>query len=44
MAMWGKWTAIVGGVLAVIGQFWGASFYLPLLGGLVAVVGGFGSE
>ncbi len=44
MATWGKWTAIVGGVIAVIGQFWGVSMYLPLVGGVIAVVGGFGSK
>ena len=40
----GKWLAIVGGVLAVIGQFVGAdssSYYLPAIGGVLAVVGGF---
>ena len=43
MAAWGKWTAVVGGVLAIIGQFAGG-FYLALIGGLLAVVGGFGSD
>lgn len=44
---WGKWTAVVGGVVAVIGQFVGvgsSNYYLPLIGGVLAVVGGFASE
>lgn len=42
MNEWGKWLAIVGGVVAVVGQFWGVDFYLPLIGGLAAIIGGFG--
>jgi hypothetical protein len=41
MAKTGMWLAIVGGVIAVVGQFWGANYYLPAIGGVVAVVGGF---
>jgi hypothetical protein len=41
MAKTGMWLAIVGGVVAVVGQFWGANYYLPAIGGVVAVVGGF---
>ncbi len=44
MAAWGKWVAVIGGVIAVIGQFYGANYYLPAIGGVVAVVGGFLSE
>lgn len=49
MAAWGKWTALVGGIIAVIGQFWGGpgmspNIYLPVIGGIVAVVGALGSE
>ena len=33
--------AIVGGVIAVIGQFWGSNYWLPAIGGVVAVIGGF---
>jgi hypothetical protein len=44
MEMWGKWLAIVGGIVAVIGQFWGAEFYLPAIGGVLAVIGGFMSK
>ena len=27
---------IVGAVIAIIGQWWGANYYLPLIGGVVA--------
>lgn len=32
------WTALVGGIIALVGQFWGAGFYLPAIGGVVAIV------
>lgn len=46
MAETGKWIAIVGGVIAVVGQFWGGpgmspNVYLPVIGGFLAVLGGF---
>ena len=48
MAAWGKWVAIVGGIVAVVGNFWGGAaptqYYLPAIGGVVAVVGGFLSD
>jgi hypothetical protein len=47
MAAWGKWTALVGGIIAVVGQFWGGAdpnYYLPLIGGVVAVVGALGAN
>jgi hypothetical protein len=44
MAKWGKWTALVGGLIAVVGQFWGASYYLPLIGGAVAIIGALGTD
>lgn len=49
MAAWGKWTALVGGVIAAVGQFWGgpgmsSNIYLPLIGGVVAVVGALGAD
>ncbi|MDP2628387.1 MAG: hypothetical protein Q8P15_00630 [Nanoarchaeota archaeon] len=40
MAKTGMWLAVVGGVLAVIGQ-WVLGYYLPLIGGVLAVIGGF---
>lgn len=43
MAAWGKWVAIVGGVIAIIGQFWGGNYYLPVIGGVVAIVGALAS-
>lgn len=43
MATWGKWVAIVGGLIAVVGQFVGTSMYLPVIGGLIAVIGGLAS-
>ena len=42
MAGWGSWVALVGGVLAVIGQ-WFATTWLPVVGGVVAVVGALGA-
>jgi hypothetical protein len=41
MAKLGMWLAIVGGVVAVVGQFYWANYYLPAIGGVLAVVGGF---
>ncbi len=35
-----KLLVILGGLVAVVGQFWGANYYLPLIGGAVAVVAG----
>ena len=42
MASWGSWVALVGGVLAVLGQ-WMATGWLPVVGGVVAVVGALGT-
>ena len=39
---WQVWLALIGGVVAVIGQFWGDNYFLPLIGGLLAVVAGVG--
>lgn len=38
---WGEWAALIGGVLAVIGQF-NTGAYLALIGGVVAVIGAIG--
>ncbi|MCH7568150.1 MAG: hypothetical protein IIA87_01900 [Nanoarchaeota archaeon] len=43
MAGWKAWLVIVGGVLALIGQWWGMNFYLPAIGGVLAIIGGIGS-
>jgi len=40
---WAKWTALVGGVIAVLGQFM-PDYYLALVGGVVAVIGALGSQ
>lgn len=42
MASWGAWLAIIGGVVAVVGQWYSAA-WLPLIGGVVAVIGGIGA-
>lgn len=34
-----QWIVLLGGVVAVIGQFWGAAYYLPLIGGALAIIG-----
>ena len=41
MAGWASWLALVGGIVAVVGQ-WTPAYYLPLIGGVLAVVGGIG--
>jgi len=40
MANNSKVIILIGGIVAIIGQFWGADYYLPLIGGAVAVIGG----
>ncbi len=40
MANNSKVLILIGGVVAIVGQFWGADFYLPLIGGAIAVIGG----
>ena len=45
MKNWQKWFVVVGGIVAVIGQFWGGpgmspNIYLPLIGGVLALIGG----
>ena len=40
MASSSKLLIIIGGIIAIIGQFYGADYYLPLIGGAVAVIGG----
>ena len=35
---WKKWVIVVAGLVAVVGQFWGMQYYLPLIGGAVAAV------
>jgi len=35
-----KLLVVLGGLVAVLGQFWGVNYYLPLIGGAVAVIVG----
>jgi len=40
MQNWQKWAVIVGGIVAIVGQFWGMEYYLPVIGGVLALLGG----
>lgn len=40
MDAWKKWVIVVAGLVSVIGQFWGSTAYLPLIGGAVTVIVG----
>ena len=35
-----KAAVLIGGVVAIVGQFWGAAYYLPLIGGAIALIAG----
>lgn len=39
---WQMWLALAGGIIAVIGQFWGVEYYLAAIGGVLAVIGALG--
>ena len=44
MKDWQKWAVIVGGIVAIVGQFWGGpgmeqNFYLPVIGGVLVLIG-----
>lgn len=39
---WGSWVALIGGIVAIIGQ-WATGAWLPLIGGVVAVIGAIGA-
>ena len=41
MAGWGAWTALIGGVIAVIAQF-SPNWYGALIGGVIAIIGAIG--
>lgn len=43
MAGWQAWLALIGGILALIGQWWGVEFWLPAIGGILAIIGGIGA-
>ena len=40
MASTAKLLVILGGIIAIVGQWWGIDYYLPVIGGALAVIGG----
>lgn len=38
---WQMWLALIGGILALAGE-WMAGYYLPAIGGILAIVGALG--
>jgi hypothetical protein len=42
MANWGTWVALIGGIIAAIGQ-WVTGYWLPVIGGVIAIVGAIGT-
>ena len=38
MDAWMNWLIFIAGLVAIVGQFWGAAYYLPLIGGVVTAV------
>jgi hypothetical protein len=42
MAGWNMWLGLIGGIVAIIGQFWGANYWLPAIGGVLAVIAALG--
>ncbi|MBS3089748.1 hypothetical protein J4461_02585 [Candidatus Pacearchaeota archaeon] len=42
MANWGGWVALVGGIIAGIGQ-WYPDAFLPVIGGIIAIIGAIGA-
>ena len=43
MAGWQSWLALLGGIIALISQWWGADIWLPAIGGALAIIGGIGA-
>lgn len=39
---WQWWFTLLGGILALIGQWWGAEYWLSAIGGALAIIGSFG--
>ncbi len=39
---WQMWVVLIGGILAVVGEFWTNQFYLAAIGGVLAVIGALG--
>ena len=42
MTGWQMWLALIGGILAVVNQWWGSEFYLGVIGGILAIIGAIG--
>ncbi len=42
MGGWQTWLALIGGIVAVIGEF-APGYYLAAIGGVLAVIGGLGA-
>jgi len=36
---WQKWAIIIGAIVAIIGQWWGTNYYLPVIGGVLVLIG-----
>lgn len=43
MAGWQGWLALIGGIVAIIGQWWGANYFLSAIGGILALIAGIGA-
>lgn len=39
---WQWWCTLIGGILAIVGEFWTNTFYLSSIGGILAIIGAFG--
>jgi len=39
---WQMWLGLVGGILAIVGEFWTNTFYLSTIGGVLAIIGALG--
>ncbi len=39
---WQTWLALIGGILAVIAQFWTNTIFLAAIGGVLAIIGALG--
>ena len=38
MTGWKFWLVLVGGLAAIVGQFWGMDWYLSVIGGVLALI------
>lgn len=39
MNSWHSWVALIGGIVAIAGQWW-TGFWLPVIGGVLAAIAG----